>query len=144
MSLQLLTNPHPLLTTKIEDRTYPTIEEAEQSYAIMKSNNGIGIAAPQVGVAKRFFWFNDELAINPVILYKSDKLLKTQEGCLSLPGELWSAIRHFVIIVKYQTYLGKFNKDSFITTKLIGMDSIVFQHEFDHLEGIMINNLNHK
>ena len=105
MNLQLLKHPNNLLTTKIEDKTYPTIEEAEQSYVIMKSNNGIGIAAPQVGISKRFFWFNNELAINPEIIYKDDKLLKVLEGCLSLPGESWPVVRHFYITVKYRTYL---------------------------------------
>lgn len=144
MNLQLLKHPNSILTTKINDKTYPTVEEAEQSYAIMKLNHGVGIAAPQVGISKRFFWFNDELVINPEIIHKDAKLLIISEGCLSLPGESWSVIRHFSIIVKYKTYLGKFNKDSFITAKLTGINSVIFQHEYDHLEGIMINNISHR
>lgn len=139
MKLQLVIHPNKFLTTKITSTEYPTVEEAEESYAIMKSHNGIGIAAPQVGLSKRFFWMYDELVINPEIVSISTKKVYTREGCLSLPGEVHQCARYREILVKYNTFLGKINENSYIFRKLTREEAVVFQHEYDHLDGILIN-----
>lgn len=101
---------------------------------IMFENNGIGLAAPQVGVKKKIFIMGNTekliACINPEIL-ESGEEIQSQEGCLSFPN-LWLNIkRPDVITVKYQQISG-----TVVEQELGGLPSRVFQHEFDHLNGI--------
>jgi len=106
----------------------------------MRINEGIGLAAPQVDVMKRLFVIDKKLVneeweaqayINPEII---DALgLDTyEEGCLSIPGIRAEVDRPFKISVKYQTVDGKL-----IEEELEGLLARVFQHEYDHLDGIL-------
>jgi peptide deformylase len=141
MSLQLVFHPNEILTKKCTNTEFPTIDEAIESYDIMIGHNGCGIAAPQVGLDKRFFWCKNELCVNPSILSRSSRELITTEGCLSLPEQQFQIKRNFALKVEYYTFLGKHNKGyGKITRNIIGYEAIIFQHEFDHLEGILINN----
>lgn len=114
---------------------------------------GVGIAAPQVGVNKRMFAMNavdflDEkntrylyAIVNPEILQKSKELtyLPGGEGCLSVdrPTDGLVTPRHYAIIVKCCLYDFKTNKIKTVKMKLEGYPAIVFQHEYDHLDGIL-------
>ena len=100
---------------------------------IMTSHKGIGLAANQVGILKRFFIFKDteeiKLIINPEIL-ELNKVETYQEGCLSIPGVIANTER--------ATYVKlKFKDDSFndIVTEYNGLQAIAIQHEVDHLNG---------
>jgi len=112
-------------------------------YETMIGSNGIGLAAIQVGHAKRALILNipdenDEQSIdtliemlNPVITQTSG-VTTYQEGCLSVPSFYEDVERHESIIVNYQDRDGN--------TKMIeadGLLSIAIQHEMDHLEGIL-------
>jgi peptide deformylase len=106
----------------------------------MRLNDGIGLAAPQVNVSKRLFVIDKKLIneeweaeayINPKIL-KADSSNILEEGCLSIPNIRADVDRPFKIEVEYQTLKGEKVREE--------MDDLlarVFQHEFDHLEGVL-------
>lgn len=101
---------------------------------LMIDSDGIGLAAPQVGVNKRIFIMGnlDKLivCINPEIV-SGEGEIKDQEGCLSFPG-LWLKVnRYEKIKVKYYN-----TRAELIEIDLDGLAARVFQHEYDHLDGI--------
>lgn len=107
---------------------------------------GMGIAAAQVGIAQRFFIMSSHpnsrypnapemaptVVINPEIIWASDCLSKDWEGCLSVPGIRGLVPRHEEIEVRYTLA----NND-LVETKLTGFLARVFQHELDHLNGMV-------
>jgi peptide deformylase len=106
----------------------------------MRLNDGIGLAAPQVDVSKRLFVIDKKLIneeweaeayINPKIL-KIDGSNVLEEGCLSIPGVRADVERPFKIEVEYQTIKGKKVRE-----EMQDLLARVFQHEFDHLEGVL-------
>ena len=105
----------------------------------MRSANGVGLAAPQVGISKRIIVVEDSegdnrialILINPKITRKKGKV-KFCEGCLSLPGVSNDVIRPEFITVEALNLDGdmlKINAD--------GLLARIIQHETDHLDGIM-------
>lgn len=105
----------------------------------MHDANGIGLAAPQVGVNDRVVvcYFNNgtdhELIvdmINPEILDHSDEIITEEEGCLSLPGKFDAVARYTALTVKYRDRKGKE-----YVLKLSGLNARIVQHEVDHLDG---------
>lgn len=106
-----------------------------EMFITMKEHNGIGLAAPQVGVNKRLFIMSVEgeefICINPSITkaYKETDLVA--EGCLSYPGKRVSVERPTSIRVRYQNITGITK-----TVKLSGMKARCFQHELDHINGV--------
>lgn len=106
----------------------------------MRLNEGVGLAATQVNVVKQVFVIDKGLIdeaweiqvyINPEIL-ESEGLENLEEGCLSIPGIRAEVERPPAIKVKYQNLDGKL-----IEEQLEGMLAKVFQHEFDHLNGVL-------
>jgi len=100
----------------------------------MMENNGIGLAAPQVGILKRVFVMGNEqklfACINPEILQGEGEYMD-QEGCLSFPN-LWLNVKRYEKVkVKYYNALGEE-----IVTEFEGIIGRVFQHERDHLDGV--------
>ena len=109
------------------DAMFETMDEAE----------GVGLAAPQVGVSKRIFVVDtrrgedERIAfINPEILETSPDLVHYEEGCLSLPGVYHDVLRPSHIVIHAQDVNGKA-----FTLKADGLLSRVIQHENDHLYG---------
>lgn len=114
---------------------------------------GVGIAAPQVGINKRMFAMNavdflDEkqtkylfAVINPVITKKSKELtyLPGGEGCLSVDRSTDGLVtpRHYAIEAKCSLYNFETNRIKTVTLRLEGYPAIVFQHEYEHLDGIL-------
>ena len=105
----------------------------------MYSAEGVGLAAPQIGINKRIFVMdcNDEqekkeyvIAINPEIISFSEDLKTYKEGCLSIPEITEEVIRPEKVIVSYEDLSGKLK-----TEKLEGLWATCFQHELDHLNG---------
>ena len=101
-----------------------------------KDPEGVGLATTQVGLEERFFVAKDGekfiSVINPKIISSSKKTKIYFEGCLSTPT-IWGDVkRHTQIKVTYQDKLGKK-----ITEKLTGVLAWIFQHEVDHLDGIL-------
>jgi len=99
----------------------------------MSENNGIGLAAPQVGINKRVIVIalsDTPLAlINPIII-ASEGDITSEEGCLSVPGYYETIKRHSNIVVSFQTLEGEVKEST-----AAGMLSTVVQHEIDHLNG---------
>lgn len=100
--------------------------------------NGAGIAAPQVGKNINLFVIKPSLLsgksvfINPKIISKSNEVVNSTEGCLSVPFMSGKVIRNKNITVKYIDLDGKE-----ITKNFSGFTAIVIQHEYDHLQGIL-------
>ena len=104
----------------------------------MKKANGAGISAPQVGVSKRIIVITDTcgepiVMINPKMVDHSTKLFTMEEGCLSLPGRCVDVVRPFIVKVEYQDTSGHKLKQ-----ELDFWASRVFQHELDHLNGVLM------
>lgn len=109
-------------------------EVVKQMTKIMFENNGIGLAAPQVGVMKRLFIMGNKdklfVCINPTLMSGGESY-RDVEGCLSFPN-LWLHVsRYRSIQVHYQDIQG-----NIIETTLEGLAARVFQHELDHLDGV--------
>ena len=104
----------------------------------MIHNNGIGLAANQIGIPYRVFAMTGEpikVCFNPRIVDQTSEEVVLEEGCLSFPG-LWVKVkRPSIIKVRYTMANGET-----VTEKFIGMTSRIFQHEFDHLDGILFYN----
>jgi len=112
----------------------------------LKSAEGIGLAAPQIGLAKRIFVIDttpmaDEYAdfkslekvyLNPRILHADDTLSSFNEGCLSIPGIFRELDRPERIHVIYQNLAFET-----VEEELSGLEARIFQHEYDHLDGIL-------
>lgn len=110
---------------------------------VMRAANGIGLAAPQVGINKNIMVFNIEgeptqihehevVFINPEIIAKSASKSIGEEGCLSFPNMVGKVVRHNWVEVRYQTLTGER-----LTTKLEGYTGVIFQHEYDHLNKVL-------
>lgn len=105
---------------------------------IMLQSKGIGLAAPQVGIAKTFFIYgpedNIQTVINPEVTAIGGEMIPMIEGCLSLPGEHYNVLRPDKSTLSYYDINWKKHTESFT-----GFMSRVVQHETDHLNGIMID-----
>ena len=104
----------------------------------MIHHNGIGISANQIGIWERAFAMvrdieNNEVMVcfNPRIIKSYSEEVEMEEGCLSYPELFLMIKRPDKIIVKYEDEDKKTHK-----LKLQGLASRVFQHEYDHMEGI--------
>ena len=123
---------------KVDDKLRHTIKEMLQT---MYSADGIGLAAPQVGINKQLIVIDialdqpDEpplVLINPKIIKSSNNLCNSEEGCLSIPGVYLEVTRPDAIEVSYKNEQGKPCK-----LKATGLLSRAIQHEMDHLNGVM-------
>jgi peptide deformylase len=102
----------------------------------MREAPGVGLAAPQVGVMERIFvWEVEEehgALINPEIVKRSRKKITEEEGCLSLPGLVYPVERNYEVVVRALDEHGH-------EVEIAGEDlrARVFQHEIDHLDGVL-------
>ncbi|NME35248.1 MULTISPECIES: peptide deformylase [Fusobacterium] len=120
---------------KVENITDEIKSILEDMVETMHEATGVGLAAPQVGINKRFFVLDvgDKIIrkiINPKILEMSEEYTETDEGCLSVPGIYKKVKRAARIKVKYQNIDGEV-----IEEEMTGFLAKAFQHEYDHLEG---------
>jgi len=103
-------------------------------------NPGIGIAAPQVGINRNLFWVQRldkpgepfEFYINPKIVWRSELLRKGMEGCLSIPEDRGDVYRNYTIKITYFDLKGNYKEEL-----VEGFTAVIFQHEADHLNGIL-------
>lgn len=102
------------------------------------ATNGIGIAAPQINVSLRVIVINyaNKLfgVINPTITYKSNGTTPLEEGCLSVPGTFIRIVRPKKVVIEGLDENGK-------PIKINANDMLakIFQHEIDHINGILIS-----
>ncbi len=108
----------------------------------MKQHQGVGLAAPQVGVLKRAITVQTDLGgqrilvlVNPKILKKSKEAETGEEGCLSFPDIFLKIKRAKEVEIEGLDINGKK-----IKIKAQGLLARVFQHEIDHLDGILFFN----
>lgn len=133
------------------DEDYPDLNLLlEDMFETMYNSQGVGLAAPQIGLSIRLFIIDAEpfvdedeedveglrdfkrVIINPIIIEETGTEWKFEEGCLSIPGIREDVSRQPDIIVEY--YNEKFE---LIEEKLSGLAARVVQHEYDHIEGIL-------
>lgn len=126
-------NPNDLVLQRFVNRLYATVRDS--------ISLGVGIAAPQVGVLKNIIWvqrfdkenFPFEVYLNPVIKTYSDEKQTFREGCLSIPNRTETLnTRSFSISIEYDTMEAEHK-----TETVEGFTSVIFQHEIDHLNGIL-------
>jgi len=113
----------------------------------LKNENGVGIAASQVGIFRNIFLFTRfdkknnpvECAINPrIVKYSDETFCFERDACLSIPKQKANTLRYKWVEVKYLNLKGET-----IREKLTGYSrkedftSIIFQHELDHLNGVL-------
>lgn len=108
----------------------------DEMVPFMRESRGVGLAAPQIGVSRRFFVMDagDKVrkVINPEILSSGNSTAEMEEGCLSVPGIHKKVRRPKRIQVRYQNETGET-----IEEELKDYPARVFQHEFDHLNGVL-------
>ncbi|MFD2170243.1 peptide deformylase [Tumebacillus lipolyticus] len=134
-------DPHPVLrqiaapVTKIDQEILTLLDDMADT---MYDYNGIGLAAPQVGISLRVIVvdYGDEFGgliemINPEIVEKSGSVVDV-EGCLSIPGLRGNVERYEKLTLRFQSRDGKAYE-----MKPEGYFARVFQHEIDHLDGIL-------
>ena len=139
----------PVLRKKAIDinADHPKLNEViENMFTTMYKSQGVGLAAPQVGMSIRLFVidstpFKDDdpkaegfkrVFINAKILNEEGKKWKFNEGCLSIPGIREDVERNSVITIQYHDE--NFN---LLTEEFEGIKARIIQHEYDHIEGIL-------
>ena len=101
------------------------------------TENGVGLAAPQVGLYERVCVVNVEkpiVLVNPKIVSKFKKIA-FQEGCLSFPGQNIITQRYGNIAVKADNHKGSL----FFNCEENALECVCVQHEIDHLDGILMH-----
>jgi len=123
---------------KVDDALRDLVRKMLQT---MYSEDGIGLAAPQVGVNKQLLIVDADpeeastpplVLVNPKIISVSKELATGQEGCLSIPGVYLDVVRPAAIEISYKDESGRPRK-----LKTDDLIARVIQHEMDHLNGVM-------
>jgi peptide deformylase len=145
---EIVTLPDPVLRRKAHkvtnfDKDFQAL--VEDMIETMRAAPGVGLAAPQIGVSTRLItveYSQDEdkedspkklfVVANPEIVETSEEKEVAVEACLSIPGWVGEVERHVKITVKGLNRYGKPTK-----IKVDGWLARIFQHEIDHLEGVV-------
>jgi len=143
-SLTVIYYPDPRLTEvctpvgQVDQGLAPLIE---RMFELMFEGNGVGLAAPQVGLTVRLFVASptfdpDDLRvyINPQII-ATEGTVESEEGCLSVPGVICNIKRAAVVTVRAMDLSGETFEET-----VDGLAARVIQHENDHLDGLTIVN----
>jgi peptide deformylase len=124
----------------VEEFDEKLVRLGEEMIDFMHNADGIGLAAPQVGISKRILVTDvspieedqePRVFVNPVILESAGECT-LEEGCLSIPDVREDVTRPEEILLKYNTPYGESK-----TEKFTGWMSRVLQHEIDHLDGVL-------
>jgi peptide deformylase len=151
MNLNIFIHPYHTLYTRSTEFDfndiplgYKKLEDFEKDLIhLMLHSHGMGLAANQLGITKRFFAIGHEsfdvfkkpaIIYNPVLVSASEENKVAQEGCLSFPGLLLNIKRPGTVMVRYQN-----REQDYLLSRLEGMEARCFQHELDHLDGITFN-----
>ena len=140
MIRELLKPEHQLFHHRIDSCSYKLDRNFLSKTLIenMIHYNGIGISANQIGIWERAFAMVRDIEHNEIMVCFNPRIIKTyaeevemEEGCLSYPKLFLKIKRRDRFVVKYEDVDKKTHK-----LKLQGLASRVFQHEYDHMEGI--------
>ena len=136
----LIPSEDSLLHNKIKKCSY-NLDRSKLSYTLTENmfhHRGVGLSANQIGIEERVFVMMYDMDTQETITCFNPKIIKTygdpvwfEEGCLSYPDKIINVERPDRIVVKYEDEDEKVHK-----LKLDGFTARVFQHEYDHLEGI--------
>ncbi len=144
---EIITIPHPTLRktaskiTKFDDELQTLIADMVET---MREGKGVGLAAPQVNVSQRVItveFGSDEdetipatlyVVVNPEIINQSKEEAIGAEGCLSVPGLTGDVARAYSVTVR-----GKTKEGNLFKMNAKGWLARIFQHEIDHLNGIL-------
>jgi len=143
-ALPIITAPDPRL--KIKARPVAAVDDdvrqlMDDMLETMRKAIGIGLAAPQIGVAKRVIVVDvaregekpqPMMIANPEILWRSPELTTFSEGCLSLPEHYADVTRPEKIRLRYLDYQNELRE-----IEASGLLATCIQHEIDHLDGIL-------
>jgi peptide deformylase len=119
--------------TSYQDEVVPHLAAMRDLMAV---HNGVGLAAPQVGIGLRFFITSlpgIKVVLNPRIICGVGGRVSKLEGCLSFPGRNTYVARHAVIEAEWTDRWGALHRQH-----LRDWPARVFQHETDHLNGVCI------
>lgn len=138
----------------IISKDYPNLDQLiENMWETMYASNGVGLAAPQIGLSIRLFVVDtapfsgddelDELEaiklksfkkvfINPELIEEDGPIWEFNEGCLSIPDVREDVSRHDRIMIHY--FDEQFEEQRLMLT---GLSARVVQHEYDHIEGVL-------
>lgn len=137
--LELLKYPHPLLRQKSQnvEKIDESIEKIVHDMAeTMYFNKGVGLAAPQVGISKQILTIDAGKGliclINPLLVGKEGEI-QMEEGCLSFPDVSLELTRCKKVTLKGITLEGEE-----LMLEAEDLLARIFQHEIDHLEGVLI------
>jgi peptide deformylase len=143
--LLILEYPHPLL--RALNSEVVTFDDSlrkltQEMFAIMYASRGVGLAAPQLGINKRLMvfnpdgkkekWMSEVVLCNPRIVEWGIARETDEEGCLSFPGFTADVDRANWIQVEFQNGRGRAMRK-----KYTGWEARIFQHEYDHLDGVL-------
>lgn len=141
---EILTVPHPVLkqvsqpVDKVDDELRALMDDMLET---MYDAPGIGLAAVQIGVAKRVIVMDlsregedkaPQYFVNPEILWKSEETAPYEEGCLSVPEIYDEVERPARVKLRYLNYQGEQVEED-----AEGLYAVCIQHEMDHLEGVL-------
>lgn len=144
MNLKLVPPNDPILTKPCDvfDFSNPPIDPIEFAKDLIKTmydSNGIGLSANQVGIPYRVFAMRGApenfVCYNPKLVQPSEMEVILEEGCLTYQGLLVKIKRPQHIRVRFTTPNGET-----LTKQFTGMTARTFQHELDHLDGIIFYN----
>ncbi len=136
---------HPVLHRRAKE-VLPSEEVNDlikQMIPVLNKDDGVGLAAPQIGQSKRVIIIKEDdnnivALLNPLILEKSEEKITVKEGCLSISGVWCDVERARRVKVRAQDKDGRemiFDAEDIM--------SVIFQHEIDHLDGkLFIDNFN--
>ena len=122
----------------VEELTADLVPLVHGMYATMDEAEGVGLAAPQVGVRKRLFTYDlhegdgPHVVVNPEIVDRSGEVL-LEEGCLSVPG-----FRFEILRAERLTMRGIDLDGCEVVLDADGLLAHVIQHEIDHLDGVLL------
>ena len=139
-SYEIRTFGNPVLksrATPVKDFDESLKRLSQEMMRIMRENEGVGLAANQIGRLQRIFvaaYEDEEFAIvNPVVEWSSENKEKNTEGCLSLPEIQVEVERPYAVTVS-----GKDTSGTPVRIRAEGLLARIFQHEIDHLDGVLI------
>ena len=136
----LIPSDDPLLHKKIKKCSYD-LDRSKLSYTLTENmfhHNGVGLSANQIGIEERAFVMMIDIDLQETITCFNARIIKEskeevvmEEGCLSYPELFIEISRPSSIIVKYEEEC-----KSIVKRSLDGYVARIFQHEYDHMEGI--------
>lgn len=134
--MKIVVYPHPALrriATPVSVIDTALKQAVHKMFEVLLKSEGLGLAANQVNLPYRLFVIDKRVFINPTVS-RYDDFVEAEEGCLSLPGVFVPIKRPNRVMLSAHDLTGKKHQYNFT-----GLFARVVQHEYDHLNGRLIN-----